>query len=33
MSIINRVEIHVFSFEVEDLGLGGHDAAGVGNMV
>ncbi|MCA9944022.1 MAG: hypothetical protein KC449_11095 [Anaerolineales bacterium] len=33
MSIIDRVEIHVFSFEVENLGLGGHAAAGVGNMV
>ena len=33
MSIIQRVEVHVFSFEVQDLGLGAHSAAGVGNMV
>ncbi|MCB8944497.1 MAG: mandelate racemase [Ardenticatenaceae bacterium] len=33
MSSIDRVEIHVFSFDVADLGLGGHAAAGVGNMV
>ncbi len=33
MSKIDRVEIHAFSFEVENLGLGAHSAAGVGNMV
>ena len=33
MSIIQRVEVHVFSFEVANLGLGVHSAAGVGNMV
>ncbi len=33
MSKIDRVELHAFSFEVEDLGLGAHAAAGVGNMV
>jgi L-alanine-DL-glutamate epimerase-like enolase superfamily enzyme len=33
MSIIDRVEIHAFTFEVENLGLGKHAAAGVGNMV
>jgi L-alanine-DL-glutamate epimerase-like enolase superfamily enzyme len=31
--MIDRVEIHVFSFEVANLGLGIHAAAGVGNMV
>ena len=33
MSKIDRVEIHAFSFEVENMGLGAHSAAGVGNMV
>ncbi|MCB9152181.1 MAG: mandelate racemase [Caldilineaceae bacterium] len=33
MSIINRVEIYAFTFEVENLGLGIHSAAGVGNMI
>jgi len=33
MSTINRVEIHVFSFETENLGLGKHSAAGVGNLI
>ncbi len=33
MSTIDRVELHAFSFEVENLGLGAHPAAGVGNMV
>lgn len=29
---ITRVELHVFRFEVEDLGLPEHGAAGVGNV-
>jgi L-alanine-DL-glutamate epimerase-like enolase superfamily enzyme len=33
MSKIDRVEIHAFSFEVGNMGLGTHPAAGVGNMV
>ena len=33
MSKIDRVEIHAFSFEVENMGLGAHSAAGVGNMI
>ena len=33
MSTINRVEIHVFTFETENLGLGKHSAAGVGNLI
>lgn len=33
MSTINRVEIHVFTFDVNNLGLGAHSAAGVGNMI
>ncbi|MEM7034953.1 MAG: enolase C-terminal domain-like protein [Chloroflexota bacterium] len=33
MSIIVRVEITAFSFDVENLGLGAKSAAGVGNMV
>jgi L-alanine-DL-glutamate epimerase-like enolase superfamily enzyme len=33
MSKINCVEIHVFQFEVDNLGLGRHSAAGVGNMI
>ena len=33
MSTIQRVEVHVFSFETENLGLGKHSAAGVGNMI
>lgn len=33
MSTINRVEIHVFTFETENLGLGEHSAAGVGNLI
>ena len=33
MSKIDRVEIHAFSYEVENLGLGAHSAAGVGNMI
>ncbi len=33
MSIIDRVEIHVFGFEVADVALGAHAAAGVGNVV
>lgn len=33
MSTINRVEIHVFTFETEKLGLGEHSAAGVGNLI
>jgi L-alanine-DL-glutamate epimerase-like enolase superfamily enzyme len=32
MSRIERVEVTGFSFEVENLGLGGHRAAGVGNV-
>lgn len=30
---IERVEIHAFTFDIADLGLGVHSAAGVGNMV
>jgi L-alanine-DL-glutamate epimerase-like enolase superfamily enzyme len=33
MSRIERVEIHAFSFEVKNLGLGTRPAAGVGNMI
>ena len=33
MSIINRVELHAFTYPVENLGLGKHAASGVGNMV
>lgn len=33
MSIIQRVEVHVFTFETENLGLGKHSAAGVGNVI
>ena len=33
MSVIDRVELHAFTFEVANLGLGVHPAAGVGNMV
>ena len=33
MSTIDRVEVHVFTFQVADLGLGAHSAAGVGNMI
>lgn len=33
MSIIQRVEVHVFAFETANLGLGKHSAAGVGNMI
>lgn len=33
MSKITRVEIHAFTFETENLGLGAHAAAGVGNVV
>jgi L-alanine-DL-glutamate epimerase-like enolase superfamily enzyme len=33
MSIIERVEIHAFSFEVENVGLGAHSASGVGNLI
>jgi L-alanine-DL-glutamate epimerase-like enolase superfamily enzyme len=33
MSTIQRVEVHVFGFETENLGLGKHSAAGVGNMI
>lgn len=33
MSIINRVEVYPFTFEVDNLGLGTQSAAGVGNMV
>jgi len=33
MSKIDRVEIHTFSFEVDDMSLGGKSAAGVANMV
>jgi L-alanine-DL-glutamate epimerase-like enolase superfamily enzyme len=32
MSIIDRVEIHVFTYNVENLGLAGQSAAGVGNL-
>jgi L-alanine-DL-glutamate epimerase-like enolase superfamily enzyme len=33
MSTIDRVEIHAFTFDVNNLGLGAHSAAGVGNMI
>ncbi len=33
MSLIDRVEIHAFGFDVPDLGLGRHPAAGVGNVL
>ncbi|MCP5149781.1 MAG: mandelate racemase [Ectothiorhodospiraceae bacterium] len=33
MSVIERVEVQVFEFEVPDLALGAHAAAGVGNLV
>jgi len=33
MSRIDRVEIHAFRFQVENLGLGRHSAAGVGNLI
>ena len=33
MSKITRVEIHAFTFEKENLGLGKHAAAGVGNLI
>jgi L-alanine-DL-glutamate epimerase-like enolase superfamily enzyme len=33
MSIIQRVEVHAFAFEKENLGLGKHSAAGVGNLI
>ncbi|MCB0184314.1 MAG: hypothetical protein KDE31_08620, partial [Caldilineaceae bacterium] len=33
MSTIDRVEIHAFTFDVDNLGLGAHSAAGVGNMI
>jgi len=33
MSIINRVEIHAFKFDVPGLGSGSHAAAGVGNLI
>jgi len=33
MSTIQRVEVHVFAFETENLGLGKHSAAGVGNVI
>lgn len=33
MSIIVRVEIHGFNFDVQNLGLGAHPAAGVGNVI
>jgi len=33
MSKIDRVEIHLFTYQVEDLGLGAHAASGVGNMI
>jgi L-alanine-DL-glutamate epimerase-like enolase superfamily enzyme len=33
MSKITRVEIHAFTFETADLGLGAHAAAGVGNLI
>jgi hypothetical protein len=32
LRIIERVEIHVFTFSLDNLGLAGHSAAGVGNM-
>ncbi len=33
MSIINRVEIHTFSFDIDNVGLGAHSATGVGNLI
>ena len=33
MSQIDRVEIHVFEYQVADLGLGAHAASGAGNMI
>lgn len=33
MSTITRVEVHAFTFDVGNLGLGAHSAAGVGNMI
>ena len=33
MGTIDRIELHAFSFKVEQLGLGTHPAAGVGNMI
>ncbi|HEX4951471.1 MAG TPA: hypothetical protein VFZ34_32735 [Blastocatellia bacterium] len=33
MSKITRVELHAFTFETENLGLGQHAAAGVGNLI
>ena len=33
MSKIECVEIHVFQFEVDNLGLAAHSAAGVGNLI
>jgi hypothetical protein len=33
MSRIDRVEVHAFQFEVENLGLSTASAAGVGNMI
>ncbi len=33
MSTIERVEVHAFSFAVNNLTLGAHSAAGVGNMI
>ena len=33
MSKIERVEIHAFSFEVTNVGLGAHSASGVGNLI
>ena len=33
MSTIDRVELHAFTFEVPNLGLGAHAASGVGNMI
>ena len=33
MSKIERVDLTAFTFEVPDLSLGGHAAAGVGNLI
>ena len=33
MALITRVEVHVFGYEVPDLELPAHGAAGVGNLV
>jgi L-alanine-DL-glutamate epimerase-like enolase superfamily enzyme len=33
MSVINRVELHAFTYAVENLGLGKHAATGVGNLI